>query len=198
MEQHEVKVTKQAGISWQDRSAIASYFIRSGDVVCDLGAGAATLRRFLPEDVEYHPVDIRPNTPDTWVADLNGDFELPPHRFTVFTAFGLVHFLNDPPGFVRKLAAAAPGRLLLLGGGRVMAAARASGCVQNLALVARLRKGEVCVGTLTYTEPATERSPMSDLVLSNAPARTFVRAKVERALRIVRNRGNSGKQCKRG
>ena len=56
-------------ISWLDRSELIAHLIRPTEVVCDLGAGAQTLRRFLPASVGYIPVDCVDEQPGTWLAD---------------------------------------------------------------------------------------------------------------------------------
>ncbi len=63
---------------WRDRAQLAAAFLRPGDIVCDLGAGAQPLRSFLPEGALYIAVDCVDTLPGTHLADFNApDFTLP-------------------------------------------------------------------------------------------------------------------------
>jgi hypothetical protein len=100
--------------SWLDRSELASLFIRDGDTVCDLGCGKQGLKKFLPDNTHYIPVDLRPAAPGTILIDLNDDnFELPEAEFNVITALGLLNWLDDPAKFFDRLVEICPGRLII-------------------------------------------------------------------------------------
>ncbi len=57
--------SKDAKECWRDRAQLAAAFLRPGDIVCDLGAGAQPLRSFLPEGSKYIPVDCVDTLPGT-------------------------------------------------------------------------------------------------------------------------------------
>jgi len=91
--------------SFSDRAELASLFIRRGDTVCDLGAGARPLMKFLPEGVGYVPVDCVDALPGTYLADFNNpDFAFPAVPFNVIAALGLFAYIVDLEGFLERLA----------------------------------------------------------------------------------------------
>lgn len=102
-----------ARLSWSDRAEIAAYFIRPGDIVCDLGAGAQQLRTFLPNNVRYVPVDCVKAHDDTWVADFNSDFTLPNIEFNVFTALGLLYHITNVDNFLDFLSRKYEGKYII-------------------------------------------------------------------------------------
>ena len=66
------------------RAELASLFLRPGDIVCDLGAGAQPLKTFLPQNTGYIPVDCVGTIPGTHIADFNcPDFTLPAAPYNV-------------------------------------------------------------------------------------------------------------------
>lgn len=99
--------------TWLLRAELASYLIRSNDVVCDLGAGSQKIRSLLPESVEYIPVDCVKEHENTFVTDLNKDFTLPDRPFNVILCLGLLPYLNDLQKFFRNLVAQQPGKFIL-------------------------------------------------------------------------------------
>lgn len=87
-------------LEWPERAhAAAQAFqripLRPGDRVIDLGCGKQTVRRLLPADLHYIPVDRLPRTPDTLVMDLNRDF--PEGFYRVAVILGLIEYLEDAP-----------------------------------------------------------------------------------------------------
>ena len=104
----------EAKESWRDRAQLAAAFLRPGDIVCDLGAGAQPLRRFLPEGAQYIPVDCVDTLPGTHLADFNlPDFTLPSQDFTVITALGVVNWLKDEEAFLDRLCRLAEGKFII-------------------------------------------------------------------------------------
>jgi hypothetical protein len=99
---------------WRDRAQLAAAFLRPGDIVCDLGAGAQPLRSFLPEGAQYIPVDCVDTLPGTYLADFNApDFTLPPLDFNVITALGVVNWLKDEEAFLARLSQLAEGKFFI-------------------------------------------------------------------------------------
>ncbi len=106
--------SKEAKESWRDRAQLAAAFLRPGDVVCDLGAGAQPLKSFLPEGSSYIPVDCVDALPGTHLADLNSpDFTLPAQEFNVLTALGVLNWLEDEEAFLDRLSQLAEGKFFI-------------------------------------------------------------------------------------
>ena len=106
--------SKNAKESWQDRAQLAAAFLRPGDIVCDLGAGAQPLRSFLPDGAKYIPVDCVDTLPGTHLADFNApDFTLPAQDFNVLTALGVVNWLKDEEQFLDRLSHLAEGKFFI-------------------------------------------------------------------------------------
>ena len=106
--------SKDAKEAWRDRAELAAAFLRPGDIVCDLGAGAHPLRSFLPEGSKYIPVDCVDTLPGTHVADFNApDFTLPSQDFNVLTALGVVNWLKDEEAFLDRLSQLAEGKFFI-------------------------------------------------------------------------------------
>lgn len=93
--------------AWDGRAARVAAHIPRGTHVLDVGAGAMALRRFLDTSVRYTPADIVAREPGCLVADLNqGQF--PAGRFDYVTMLGVLEYLHDLPGVLRRARAAAP------------------------------------------------------------------------------------------
>ena len=106
--------SKDAKGAWQDRAQLAAAFLRPGDNVCDLGAGAQPLRAFLPDGSKYIPVDCVDTLPGTYLADFNTpDFTLPAEDFNVLTALGVVNWLKDEEQFLDRLSQLAEGKFFI-------------------------------------------------------------------------------------
>jgi len=89
-------------------------FVRQGDVVCDLGAGAQPLKSFLPDGTKYIPVDCVDTLPGTHLADFNSpDFTLPVEDFNVLTALGVLNWLDNAEQFLDRLTRLAGGKLII-------------------------------------------------------------------------------------
>jgi hypothetical protein len=100
--------------SWQDRAELASLFVRAGDAVCDLGSGSQVLRRFLPPNSGYIPVDRDLSVPGTFPCDFNdANFTLPATQFNVIAALGLLDWLDDLERFMSRLVELCPGRFII-------------------------------------------------------------------------------------
>ena len=103
--------TKEA---WRDRARLAAMFVRQGDVVCDLGAGAQPLKSFLPHGTKYIPVDCVDTLPGTHLADFNSpDFTLPEEDFNVLTALGVLNWLDNAERFLDRLICLAGGKFII-------------------------------------------------------------------------------------
>jgi hypothetical protein len=99
---------------WRDRAQLAATFLRPGDVVCDLGAGARPLKTFLPDGVGYIPVDCVGTLPGTHLADFNlADFTLPAEDFNVLTALGVVNWLKNEEAFLDRLCQLVEGKFII-------------------------------------------------------------------------------------
>ena len=100
--------------SWTDRAELAASFLRVGDAVCDLGAGAHTLKMVLPEGIGYIPVDCTDKIPGTYVCDFNDpQFQLPAEPYNVVTALGVLNYLLDLDLFMNRLSAECHGKFFI-------------------------------------------------------------------------------------
>jgi hypothetical protein len=100
--------------SFATRAEFASLFIRPGDTVCDLGAGAQPLKAFLPANATYIPVDCVGTIPDTHVSDFNQPgFKLPAQPFNVIVALGLFAYIVDLEAFLGRLADEYQGKFII-------------------------------------------------------------------------------------
>lgn len=89
---------------WPGRARLAARYIRPGSSVIDLGAGAEGLKRFLPRDCEYTPVDLP-------TFDMNAG--LWPHgRWDVAVMLGVIERANDPGDAMRHIHMIAPRALI--------------------------------------------------------------------------------------
>jgi hypothetical protein len=91
--------------SWEDRVVVMIARIEPGSRVLDIGAGAQTMRRHLPTNCEYLPLDLVARTPNTVVCDLNTS-SLPTMQVDWAVASGVLEYLVNVPRFLVELAAA--------------------------------------------------------------------------------------------
>jgi len=98
--------------AWQERSRIAATWIPAGAKVLDIGCGAMTLERHLPEGCTYIPCDVVRRDERTERCDLNRG-EIPSRLAEAdrVTMLGVLEYLYDPRPIL--LAAAQAGRTLL-------------------------------------------------------------------------------------
>lgn len=189
-----------ARFSWTDRAEIASYFIRPGDIVCDLGAGAQPLRKFLPKSVGYIPVDCVKAHEDTWVADFNTEFTLPDKPFNVFTALGLFYHVTNVDNFLDFLSKNYEGKYIIFthafrdyskAGGRHPKLGSIlddynkgveffSQYIHDLTPVSKLRFRIMFTGVLGQGKPYSvkEKSRLSHLICAHTPITDFAKAKI--------------------
>lgn len=91
---------------WPGRlELLAGLLPESAATVLDLGAGSEGLRDLLPAGTVYIPVDRVRRSPETVVADL--DVESPPPG-DVAVAAGLLEYLAEVPGFLRRVREVVP------------------------------------------------------------------------------------------
>lgn len=88
---------------WDERARRAAAFVPDGSKVLDLGCGVMALQRFLAPGCTYWPADLVPRTPNTVVVDLNAG-EFPPGDFDWIVALGVLEYIHDPAGLLRRAA----------------------------------------------------------------------------------------------
>jgi hypothetical protein len=179
-------------ITWLDRSELVAHFIRPGDIVCDLGAGAQTLRRFLPASVEYIPVDCVDEYPGTWIADFNGEFTLPDRPFNVITCIGLLAHLADPGAFLERLAMMQTGKFIIFTTSRRDAVPSYSRFISDLSTAAVVRRRGVYTGILGAPGSIDRsRRPISTIVRANTPLRTYAASRLGLLGALLKRGGNN-------
>jgi hypothetical protein len=106
--------TNRPKTSWRERAELAAVFIRPGERVCDLGAGARPLKDCLPSETVYFAVDCIDELPGTHLADFNqSNFTLPPGPIDVITALGVLNYIEDLDAFFSRLTKLAPGAFII-------------------------------------------------------------------------------------
>jgi hypothetical protein len=90
--------------NWDERTAQLASFIGAGSRVVDCGAGRKALKRYLPPDCTYTPLDLVDRGEGTIVCDLNGR-ELPTLQgFDVVVFSGVLEYIFDVPRVARHMA----------------------------------------------------------------------------------------------
>jgi len=178
--------------AWRDRAELAAMFVRQGDVVCDLGAGAQPLKSFLPHGTKYIPVDCVDTLPGTHLADFNSpDFTLPAEDFNVLTALGVLNWLDNTEQFLDRLIRLAVGKFFIFtydlwgekGEFASLEECMAVFCqyVQNLRPAIGLRRRVFFTGTLGPGETASvSEAPATNIYLK------YLRPQEYLALKLLR------------
>jgi hypothetical protein len=181
--------TKEA---WRDRARLAAMFVRQGDVVCDLGAGAQPLKSFLPHGTKYIPVDCVDTLPGTHLANFNSpDFTLPAEDFNVLTALGVLNWLDNAEQFLDRLIRLADGKFFIFtydlwgekGEFASLEECMATFCrhVQNLRPVIVLRRRVFFTGTLGSGETCRmSENPATNIYLKYLRPQEYVALKLFR------------------
>lgn len=182
----------EPAISWQHRSELIAHLIRPNDVVCDLGAGAQTLRRYLPSSVGYIPVDCVMEHPDTWLADFNADFALPDRPFNVITCIGLLAHLVDRIRFLKQLAVMRPGCFIIFTTATSDAVAGYSNVITHLSHISTIRGRHTYSGTLGEVGSVDHsKRTVNDIICANTPILNYGRSRMSLATELLRRGGNS-------
>ena len=181
-------------ISWLDRSELIAHLIRPTDFVCDLGAGAQTLKRFLPASVGYIPVDCVDEQPGTWLADLNGEFTLPNQPFNVITCIGVVGHLTNEEAFFKRLVLLSAGTFFIFTTSGNRKAVDYTRFISDCSVVVQVRDRYTCAGILADvgSENRTKR-PLDEIICANAPVLHYAAARVDLMSRKLIRGGNNGR-----
>jgi len=106
-------VAKAGPPTWDERNMIIARHIPPGSSVLDLGAGAQTLRNYLPAGCTYQPCDVVANTPDVIYCDFNrGIYPQPQTRCDYVVCSGILEYIRKPKLFLSRVTALAPKLLL--------------------------------------------------------------------------------------
>ncbi|WP_425359356.1 hypothetical protein [Cohaesibacter haloalkalitolerans] len=87
--------------------------MRPKDRIMDLGAGNQKLRKYIPDNCDYVPVDCTDKLANTFVVDFNDEFRLPEGKFDVIVSLGFVEYLVDLDDFMDKLSTHSDGTFFL-------------------------------------------------------------------------------------
>jgi hypothetical protein len=93
---------------WDKRNLILAKHIPPSVRVLDLGAGAQTLRKHLP-NCDYVPCDLVQSTPDCIVCDFNaGLYPKVDRPFDVVICSGVIEYLREPLAFLKRIQTFGP------------------------------------------------------------------------------------------
>jgi len=99
---------------WSTRSDLALELLGQAQWICDLGCGPQDLRKMLPADSIYLPMDLKQWTDDTIVCDINNKI-LPSEYLElcdVCFVMGVLEYIYDPTWFLNELASRAEGIII--------------------------------------------------------------------------------------
>lgn len=96
---------------WDGRAVQAGKQVASGSRVLDVGAGAMTLERHLPEGCSYFPADVVARRPGCQVVDLNAA-QFPQGRYDYVTFLGVLEYVHDVITVLQRAATAAPNMIV--------------------------------------------------------------------------------------
>lgn len=112
-------------LKWEDRDAfynfdsnleVISYVaqkIGKLNSIVDMGAGAMHLKKFLPENVIYTPVDYKQRYPQTVVCDFNNN-EFPNIHADVYFCCAMLYYIEQPVDFLVKVSKYAKSIVIVL------------------------------------------------------------------------------------
>jgi hypothetical protein len=87
---------------WEERVVALAGMIKCKGRLVDYGCGKQHLRKHLPLDIQYIPVDYKSRSPDTIIADFN---IVPYPKIDAEIAFisGFLEYVRDAPAFIRHI-----------------------------------------------------------------------------------------------
>ena len=89
---------------WQKRANAAAKMIPASATVLDLGCGAMSLERELPQQCTYIPCDLIARDQRTIVCDFNGDNLPVLSNVTHVAILGVLEYILDCDRFIRDVA----------------------------------------------------------------------------------------------
>jgi len=95
--------TKNATVppTWDARNQLMASFVAPGSSVVDVGAGAMSLKGYLPAGCTYQPVDVVQGAPETRIVNFNTrvvpTFD---QKFDVAVCSGVMEYVLDPGFFI--------------------------------------------------------------------------------------------------
>ncbi len=108
---HRWTQAKNYNPQWSSRSHVALDLLKDAKWVCDLGCGPQELRKLLPADTVYLPMDLKQWSDDTVVCDINN--KLLPKEYLELSdlcfVMGVLEYVYDGPWFLNALASHAQG-----------------------------------------------------------------------------------------
>jgi hypothetical protein len=101
---HWEKVAAAGPPTWDERNRIIAGFIPTGSSVLDLGAGAQTLKSYIPPDCHYQPCDIVRSSSDVILCDFNNSiFPVVGRAFDFVICSGVLEYIWKPRPFLKRL-----------------------------------------------------------------------------------------------
>lgn len=90
-------------VKWHCRMAAMYEFLNNNDrSIIDLGAGNMYLKRLLPDEIEYYPVDYQKRFSETIVCDFN-KYEFPDIYADVIVCAGILEYIDNPEWFLEQV-----------------------------------------------------------------------------------------------
>lgn len=89
--------------SWESRIIEMCMLLKNEKSIMDLGCGMQLLRKHIPNDLVYHPVDYKPRSKDTIICDFNKRQFPTLYADTAFVS-GCLEYIDDVSWFVEAIS----------------------------------------------------------------------------------------------
>lgn len=89
--------------SWKGRIKVLASLLKDEASILDLGCGMQWLKEFIPDHIEYYPVDFKKRTSDIIVCDFNKK-QFPNIKSDVAFISGCLEYVNDTSWFISEIS----------------------------------------------------------------------------------------------
>lgn len=91
---------------WDERNKMIGSFIPPGSSVIDMGCGAQTLKKYLPNNCTYQPCDLIKSTPETIQCDFNaGLYPQLDRKYSFVVSSGVLEYVHDHIRYLKECTA---------------------------------------------------------------------------------------------
>ena len=99
------RATGRTEPAWDERNHFVGGLIERASSVLDIGCGAQTLSRYLPDECTYQPCDIIEHQAGVWVWDFNKSaFPKSDAFFDFVVCSGVMEYAKDPRSFLHTVS----------------------------------------------------------------------------------------------